>query len=141
MSISIFNNSRVLSATEIVKETLSFIIDEKGNLAVSFATNKGKGTGAQVVPVEQFSEYIDALTELRDNGINEKVEEELSPAEMVKATALNRDGVISFRVKSGKGAKPARIPTDQFSEVVNLLESAKETILEKAEEVLERMDD
>ena len=65
MSISIFNNSRVLSATEIVKETLSFIIDEKGNLAVSFATNKGKGTGAQVVPVEQFSEYIDALTELQ----------------------------------------------------------------------------
>ena len=60
---------------------------------------------------------------------------------MVKATALNRDGVISFRVKSGKGAKPARIPTDQFSEVVNLLESARETILEKAEEVLERMDD
>ena len=45
MSISIFNNSRVLSATEIVKETLSFIIDEKGNLAVSFATNKGKGPG------------------------------------------------------------------------------------------------
>ena len=141
MSISIFNNSRVLSATEIVKETLSFIIDDAGNLAVSFATNKGKGTGAQVVSVDQFSDYIDALTELRDNGINEKVEEELSPAEMVKATAINRDGVISFRVKSGKGAKPARIPSDQFSEVVDLLEGARETILEKAEEVLEKMDD
>ena len=67
--------------------------------------------------------------------------EELSPAEMIKATAINRDGVISFRVKSGKGAKPARIPADQFSEVVNLLEGSRKTILEKAEEVLEKMDD
>ncbi len=141
MSISIFKNSRTLSSAEIVRETLSFIIDDNGNLAVSFATNKGKGTGAQVVPVDQFSEYIDALTDLRDNGINEKVEEELSPAEMVRATALNRDGTISFRVKSGKGAKPARIPSSQFAEVVNLLEGARETILERAEEVLEKMDD
>jgi len=29
--------------------------------------------------------------------------------------------VVSFRVRSGKGAKPARIPADVFAEVIELL--------------------
>ena len=53
------------------------------------------------------------------------VKADCGPLETTAPTKLGfavvEDGLISFRVRSGKGAKPARIPVDSFAEVVELL--------------------
>ena len=38
-------------------------------------------------------------------------------------TPMDDDNIVSFRVRSGKGAKPAKIQASDFQEVASLLES------------------
>jgi hypothetical protein len=47
---------------------------------------------------------------------------------MVRDTIRNVDGMITFRVRGGKGSKPAKIPSDRFAEVVGLLRSTVELV-------------
>ena len=54
MSISIFKNSRTLSSAEIVRETLSFIIDDNGGLAVSLQPTREKVLGLKSSPSSNF---------------------------------------------------------------------------------------
>ena len=119
---NIFIDETTEDVIDTIKQTMSVKMDE-GTPVVSFATNRGKGSGAQQVPVDEFDEYVSALEEVADNGIQELPEYDLSPAEMVRETIRNTDGVITFRVRGGKGSKPAKIPSDRFSEVVGLLRS------------------
>ena len=42
------------------------------------------------------------------------------------------DGVVSFRIKSGKGVKPAKVSTEEFSEAVELLASTVEAVQQAA---------
>ncbi len=121
---NIFIDETTEDVVDTIKQTMSVKVDDDGTPIVSFATNKGKGSGAQQIPVDDFDEYVSALEEVADNGIQELPESDLSPAEMVRETIRNTDGVISFRVRGGKGSKPARIPTARFTEVVSLLRSA-----------------
>lgn len=109
--------------------------NEDGQVIVSFATNRGKGTGAQQMSVMEFSDYVSTLEEIAEYGIEETPERDLSPSEMVRETIANRDGVISFRVRGGKGAKPARVPAGQFGEFVELLRSTV-TLVEQAADSL-----
>jgi hypothetical protein len=120
---NIFIDETTEDVVDTIKQTMSVKVDDDGTPVVSFATNKGKGSGAQQVPVDDFDEYVSALEEVADNGIQELPESDLSPAEMVRETIRNTDGVISFRVRGGKGSKPAKIPTARFTEVVSLLRS------------------
>ena len=124
MSTSIFENEASQSAVQTIRETMSVSLDDDGTALVSFAMNRGKGSGAQVMPVDDFSEYVDTLEHYASNGIDEIPTDNLSPAETVRQTInLDDDGVISFRVRSGKGAKPAKVAADEFAEVASLLRS------------------
>ena len=107
--------------------------NEDGQVIVSFATNRGKGTGAQQMHASEFDDYVSTLEEIAEYGIEETPERDLSPSEMVRETISNRDGVISFRVRGGKGAKPARVPAGQFGELVELLRSTVELVGQAAD--------
>ena len=120
---NIFVDETTEDVIDVIKQTMSVRLDDDGTPVISFATNRGKGSGAQQIPVDDFDEYVSALEEVSDNGIQETPEFELSPADMVRDTIRNADGVISFRVRNGKGSKPAKIPTARFTEVVSLLRS------------------
>jgi hypothetical protein len=121
---NIFVDETTEDVVDTIKQTMSVSADEEtGDISVSFATNRGKGSGAQKLSVDEFDEYVAALEEVVDNGIQEIPDDDLSPAEMVRDTIRNIDGVITFRVRGGKGSKPAKIPSDRFSEVVGLLRS------------------
>ena len=121
---NIFIDETTEDVVDTIKQTMSVSADEEtGEVSVSFATNRGKGSGAQKISVDDFDEYVSALEEVADHGIQELPENDLSPAEMVRETIRNSDGLISFRVRGGKGSKPAKIPTDRFTEVVSLLRS------------------
>ena len=125
---NIFSSDHNESPAQVIRQTMSVSIDDDGTPMVSFATNRGKGSGAQVLPVEQYRDYVMALEGFAQNGIPEAQDENLSAAETVRRTIQLDDGQISFRVRSGKGAKPAKLGAGDFQEVVELLRSTVEAV-------------
>ena len=122
MSTAIFGSENTESPIQVVRSTMSVSLDESGTPVVSFATNRGKGTGAQVIPVAQFREAVECLQGYVETGFESEASEP-SVTDTIRSTISCDDGMVSFRVRSGKGAKPARIPADPFSEVISLLSS------------------
>ena len=122
MSTAIFGSENTESPIQVVRSTMSVSLDESGTPVVSFATNRGKGTGAQVIPVAQFREAVECLQSYVETGFESEASEP-SVTDTIRSTISCDDGMVSFRVRSGKGAKPARIPADTFSEVISLLSS------------------
>ena len=122
MSTAIFGSENTESPIQVVRSTMSVSLDESGTPVVSFATNRGKGTGAQVIPVAQFREAVECLQGFVETGFESEASEP-SVTDTIRSTISCEDGVVSFRVRSGKGAKPAKIPADVFSEVISLLSS------------------
>ena len=121
MATSIFETENTESAIQTIRSTMQVSTDDSGTPVVSFATNRGKGSGAQVMPVDQFGDYVTALEEIASSGIPEASDIQLSAAESLRATVKMEDGIVSFRVRSGKGAKPAKVSADDLAEVVSLL--------------------
>ena len=118
---AIFQNDNNESPIQTIRQTMSVKLDDDGTPLVSFATNRGKGSGSQTIPVADFAEVVSTLSELAAAGIEEREQEQLSPAETIRRTASVEDGMVSFRTKSGKGSKPAKLPLAMFSEVCELL--------------------
>lgn len=125
---SIFSNEHSESPAAILRQTMSVSVDEDGTPMVSFAVNRGKGSGSQTMPVSEFADYVSALEEALSSGISEDSDENLSAADMVRRTIRQEGGIISFRVRGGKGAKPAKLPSDSFAEVVSLLSSTVDAV-------------
>ena len=126
---SIFATESSENPVTLIRQTLSVKPDDDGNVVASFTTNRGKGSGAQVLHFTEFREAVAVLVDAVANGIPEHKEDETLPAsEVIKRTIAVEDGVVSFRVKNGKGAKPARIPLAQFAEVVALLSSTVDAV-------------
>ena len=124
---NIFDTETTQSAVQAIRETMSVSLED-GIPMVSFATNKGKGSGAQVMPVADFREYVETLEHFSQVGVERVEFENLSPAETVRQTIRKTDGIISFRVRSGKGAKPAKVAAGEFAEVTELLSSTVDAV-------------
>jgi hypothetical protein len=120
---AIFESDNNESPVQVIRQTMSVSLSDEGAAQVSFATNRGKGSGAQVLSVDDYAEVASTLQSYADSGIEEREEEQLSPADTIRRTIRIEDGVVSFRTRSGKGAKPAKIPAGQFAEVCELLSS------------------
>lgn len=134
MAANIFNTEHDESPLTVIRQTMSVSLDDAGTPVVSFATNRGKGSGAQTMPIDQFDAYVATLEGYVADGIPEGTpEENLTAAESVTRTIKVDDGVISFRVRSGKGAKPAKIPATDFSETVALLRSTVSAVVKAGE--------
>ncbi len=100
---NIFIDETTEDVVDVIKQTMSVSTDdETGEASVSFATNRGKGSGAQKISVDDFDEYVSALEEVAAHGIQAIPEIDLSPAELVRETIRNVHGTISFRVRGGK---------------------------------------
>jgi len=138
---NIFIDETTEDVVDTIKQTMSVKMDDDGTPSVSFATNRGKGSGAQALPVNEFDEYVAALEDVVENGIQEIPDCELSPAEMVRDTIRNIDGMITFRVRGGKGSKPAKIPAGRFSEVVGLLRSTVKLVETAADSLSDEADE
>lgn len=130
---NIFQSEISESVVDVIKRTMQVSLNDQGQAIVSFATNRGKGTGAQSMLASDFAEYVSTLEHFVNSGVDEVVEQDLSPAETVKATIRQSDGVISFRVRSGKGAKPAKIAAGDFGDVVSLLRSTVDAVVNAAD--------
>jgi len=127
---SIFTSEHNESPAAILRKTMSVSLGDDGTPMVSFAVNRGKGSGRQSLPVSEFADYVGALEDALETGISEESDETLSAADMVRRTIRQDEGIVSFRVRGGKGAKPAKLPVDSFSEVVDLLASTVDAVEE-----------
>lgn len=126
---SIFQNDSAENPVTLVRQTLKVLPAESGEVVATFTVNKGKGSGAQVLPFAQFRDAVAVLVDAAKNGIPEMTEEENLPAaEVIRRTLSVEDGIVSFRVKSGKGAKPARLSLADFKAVAELLNSTVEAV-------------
>ena len=131
---NIFNTESDESPLTVIRQTMAVSVNDDGTPVVSFATNRGKGSGAQTMPIEQFDDYVATLEGYVTDGIPEGTpEENLTASESVQRTIKVDDGVISFRVRSGKGAKPAKIPSGDFAETVKLLRSTVSAVVKAGE--------
>lgn len=137
MSTSIFSTEADESPIAIIKRTMGVSMSDEGTPIVSFKTNDGKGSGAQAMPISQFREYVEALSEVAANGIPDVEEEVLSAAESLRRTIAMKDGIVSFRVRSGKGAKPAKVPSSDLGDVVSLLASTIEAVEAAGQKMLD----
>jgi hypothetical protein len=83
----------------------------------------------QIMPFTEYRAAIGVLVDAATNGIPEFAEEGNIPAdEMVRRTLTVEDGIVSFRVKSGKGAKPARLSVSEFKAVADLLSTTVDAV-------------
>jgi hypothetical protein len=126
---SIFATESTENPLVLIKQTLKVQPDDNGNIMATFTTNKGKGSGAQVLPYAEFRAAVAVLMDAATNGIPEIAEDESLPAsEVIRRTIALEDGVVSFRVKSGKGAKPARLSVSEFKAVADLLSTTVDAV-------------
>ena len=61
---NIFVDETTEDVIDVIKQTMSVSMSDDGTPTVSFATNRGKGSGAQQLPVAEFSEYVETLEEI-----------------------------------------------------------------------------
>jgi hypothetical protein len=125
------------SALSIARESIEVGLNDDGIAIVKVAFARGKGTGAQEIPVADFPSVIEALNGYAVNGI-QKSAKVFSPVDMLHATiGMNEDDRVSFRVGSGKGAKPTHLAPTELAEVVSFL---RETLpqIEKAAKTLKK---
>ena len=109
------------SALSIARESIEVGVNDDGVTVVKVAFARGKGTGSQEIPVSDLPAVIDALAGYAENGIN-KSAKVFSPVDMLHATiGLNEEDRVSFRVGSGKGAKPTNLAPNEMSAVVDFL--------------------
>jgi len=118
-------------------------------LCVTFSTKRGKGNGAQVVLVEEFADFVHALRDASNDGFETaETVKAYRPASEVAMDTLSLSGptdddgnptgdadTVNFRVRGGKGAKPARIPLADVDSVISYLEGR----IPKLEQVLEQV--
>lgn len=117
----LFVNNSVASALQTARDSIEVGLNDDGISVVRVAFARGKGTGAQEIPVSDLAAVIDALAGYAENGIN-KSAKIFSAVDMLHATiTLNEDDRVSFRVGSGKGAKPTHLAPEELSEVVAFL--------------------
>jgi hypothetical protein len=88
MSTKLFGVDTRESVIDIVRRTMEVTIKEverdggekTEEACLVFATNRGKGTGSQVIPLSELPDYVATLQNFRDNGFGEAAVEGYRPA-------------------------------------------------------------
>ena len=136
------NNAAVAakSTAVILSESIAPGMDGGGNLWIVFRGSEGKGTGQQEVPVEQLSDLLTVVGNMVENGAPE--EDDLTAAEMFTRTFALREApegktgqYCTFRLNSGKGAKPVTIPLADLPLFFNTLKLSLPAALRSAKAI------
>lgn len=124
----LFVNTAAASALATARDSIEVGMNDAGVPVVRFALARGKGTGAQEVPVADLAAFIEALDGYAKNGLNRSAKA-LSTVDMLHATiSMNEDDRIAFRVGTGKGAKPTHLAPDELQGIVSFLQEVLPTV-------------
>ena len=133
----LFVDTTVASALATARESIEVGVNEDGVTVVKFALARGKGTGAQEIPVAELGAFIEALNGYAVNGLN-RTAKSLSCVDMLHATInTNEDDRISFRAANGKGAKPTNLAPSELPGVIGFLREVQ-PIVEAAAKKLKK---
>ena len=136
MMKSIFAENKQQSVIDNIKESLSVFVDEEtGEKMVSFSPNEGKGTGAQILPVSEFDEYVSQIEAFASEGLPEEGSVRMTAAETARKTAAVEEGILTCRATSGKGAKPAKYPVGQLAGIAAFLRSTVDAVTQVADSI------
>lgn len=128
--------------------------EESLECVISFSVNEGKGTGRQVIPANEFVQYVDTLQGIIDSDYEEppsadrteyvptfEVARESFRLVQPKISVTDTDGktksvtdtdaprdVVSVRCTGGKGAKPMTVAKDEFPAIVEMLREIAESL-------------
>jgi hypothetical protein len=128
----LFVDSTAPAALQTARDSIEVGLNDDGVTVVKFALARGKGTGAQEVPVEDLPAFIEALSGYAENGIN-KSAKIFSAVDMLHATiTMNENDRIAFRIGTGKGAKPTHLAPEELQGVVSFLRDNLPTIQKAA---------
>tara|TARA_R110002074_G_scaffold396053_1_gene584980 strand:- start:101 stop:550 length:450 start_codon:yes stop_codon:yes gene_type:complete len=130
--MKIFTNKD--SAVRTVRNTLEVESTDEGGVNVTFNTSRGRTSAPVSIPAEHYTSFVTALRFYAENGMNMPVAEK-TPAEIVRETIGLEDGVVSFRTKDGRGARPTRITEGELAGVVTLLLEVEGQVLAAADAV------
>lgn len=131
----LFVDTTVASATATARESIEVGLSEAGVPVVRVAFARGKGTGAQEIPVSELPAFIDALQGYADNGLSRSAKT-FCAVDMLHATiSMNDDDRIQFRAGSGKGAKPTNLAPGELGAVVAFLREVQPMIEAAAKKV------
>lgn len=124
----LFVNTTVASALATARDSIEVGMNDSGVPVVKFALARGKGTGAQEVPVADLAAFIEALDGYAKNGLNRSAKS-LGTVDMLHATiTMNEDDRIAFRIGTGKGAKPTHLAPDELGGIVGFLRDVLPTV-------------
>ena len=128
----LFVNTAAPSALSTARDSIEVGFNDDGIPVVRFALARGKGTGAQEVPVADLGAFIEALDGYAKNGLNRSAKA-LGTVDMLHATiSMNEDDRIAFRIGTGKGAKPTHVAPEELGEVVGFLRDTLPAVLSAA---------
>jgi len=131
----LFVNTTAASALATARDSIEVGLNDAGVPVVRFALARGKGTGAQEVPVADLAAFIEALDGYAVNGLN-RTAKALSTVDMLHATiSMNDDDRIQFRIGTGKGAKPTHLAPEELPEVVTFLRDTLPAVQAAAKKV------
>jgi hypothetical protein len=131
----LFVNTTAASAVATARDSIEVGLNDAGVPVVRFALARGKGTGAQEVPVEDLPAFIEALNGYAVNGLN-RTAKALSTVDMLHATiAMNDDDRIAFRIGTGKGAKPTNMAPEELPGVVAFLNEVSPVVIAAAKKI------
>jgi hypothetical protein len=115
------NNAVTMNAVQTARSSIEIGVNEGGERVISVAFCGGKGTSKQEIPISEFAQVIDALSHYNENGITRN-QRSMSAVDQLHSTiAYDDDGLIQFRLGTGKGVKPTKIHPDQLSDVISFL--------------------
>ena len=124
----LFVNTTAASALATARDSIEVGLNDAGVPVVRFALARGKGTGAQEVPVADLAAFIEALDGYAKNGLN-RTAKALSTVDMLHATiSMNDDDRIAFRIGTGKGAKPTHLAPEELPGIVTFLTEVLPTV-------------
>jgi hypothetical protein len=113
------------TATSVLANIEESIRVEDG--VVSFKVNTGKGSAEQSLRVSDFRPVMAVLNEYAQGSIPR--EGAFSPVDIVRQTIhIDEEGMVSFRMDEGKGAKPVKVSLSDFSAVVGFLNECADQI-------------
>lgn len=106
---------------------------------IEFSVNEGKGTGRQVIPVNEFRDYVDTLETIILSDYREPegadrtayVPTNIVASQSFKMVARTDGGDrdhVSVRCTGGKGAKPMIVSRKEFPQVVQMLTKIAESL-------------
>ena len=130
------SEKKVVDPIERMGETIGVVEREmdRGNgpeavLCLTFSTGEGRGTGSEMVPLDELEEYVGVLETYVNDGIDAVVQtdEGYRPSyEVIQDSIklIQKEGEedrVSFRSRTGKGAKPQTFNEARFGDVVAVL--------------------